>query len=83
MSICELLKPKAVGFTDLGPNHARVVLEPLERGFGNTIGVALSGILLKTLSGYAVDAFQMDGVADIYSVKEDLQESIIEVVMNL
>lgn len=83
MSICELLKPKPLGFTELGPNHARVVLEPLERGFGNTIGVALSGILLKTLSGVAVDAFQIDGVADINSVKEDIKESIVEVVMNL
>ncbi len=83
MSVCELLKPKPVGFTEIGPNSAKIVLEPLERGFGNTLGVALSGILLKTLPGYAVDAFHIDGVVDTNSMKDDIEESIIEVIMNL
>lgn len=83
MSVNELLKPKPVGFTEIGPNRARIVLEPLERGFGNTIGVALSGILLKTLKGNAVDAFKIEGVDNINSVKEDIKEPLFEVVMNL
>ncbi len=83
MSVVELLKPKPVNYTEISPNHARLVLEPLERGFGYTLGVALSGILLKTLSGTAVDAFQMAGVKDVNSLKDDLVESIFEVVMNL
>ena len=83
MSVVELLKPKPVNYTEISPNHARLVLEPLERGFGYTLGVAVSGILLKTLSGTAVDAFQMAGVKDINSSKDDLVESIFEVVMNL
>ena len=83
MSVVELLKPKPVNYTEISPNHARLVLEPLERGFGYTLGVALSGILLKTLSGTAVDAFQMAGVKDVNSSKDDLVESIFEVVMNL
>ncbi|HIV54436.1 MAG TPA: DNA-directed RNA polymerase subunit alpha [Candidatus Anaerobiospirillum stercoravium] len=83
MSVCELLKPKPVGFTELGPNHVRITLEPLERGYGNTLGVALSGILLKTLPGFAFDAFQIDGVEDLTSVKKDMVESLVEVVMNL
>lgn len=83
MSVCELLKPKPVGFTELGPNRVRITLEPLERGYGNTIGVALSGILLKTLPGYAFDAFQIEGVSDINSVKSDVVESMVEIVMNL
>ena len=83
VSVCELLQPKPVGFTELGPNRVRITLEPLERGFGNTIGVALSGILLNTLPGYAIDAFSIDGVEDLTSVKEDLVESLVEVVMNL
>ena len=83
MSVVELLKPKPVDYTEVSPNHARLVLEPLERGFGYTLGVALSGILLKTLSGTAVDAFQMAGVKDVNSSKDDLVESIFEVVMNL
>lgn len=83
MSVVELLKPKPVNYTEISPNHARLVLEPLERGFGYTLGVALSGILLKTLSGTAVDAFQMAGVKDVNSSKDDLVESIFEVVMNI
>ena len=83
MSVVELLKPKPVNYTEISPNHARLVLEPLERGFGYTLGVALSGILLKTLSGTAVDAFQMAGVKDVNSSKDDLVASIFEVVMNL
>jgi DNA-directed RNA polymerase subunit alpha len=83
VSVVELLKPKPVNYTEISPNHARLVLEPLERGFGYTLGVALSGILLKTLSGTAVDAFQMAGVKDVNSSKDDLVESIFEVVMNL
>ena len=83
MSVVELLKPKPVNYTEISPNHARLVLEPLERGFGYTLGVALSGILLKTLSGTAVDAFQMAGVKDINSSKDDLEETLFDVVMNL
>ena len=83
VSVVELLKPKPVDYTEVSPNHARLVLEPLERGFGYTLGVALSGILLKTLSGNAVDAFQMAGVKDINSSKSDLVENLFDVVINL
>ncbi|MGN0894059.1 MAG: DNA-directed RNA polymerase subunit alpha [Succinivibrio sp.] len=83
MSVVELLKPKPVDYNEICPNHARLVLEPLERGFGYTLGGALSGILLKTLSGTAVDAFQIAGVKDINSSKEDIEESLFDVVMNL
>ena len=83
MSVVELLKPKPVNYNEISPNHARLALEPLERGFGYTLGVALSGILLKTLSGTAVDAFQMAGVKDINSSKDDLEETLVDVVMNL
>ena len=83
MSVCELLKPKPVSFTEVAPNCAHIVLEPLERGFGNTIGVSLSGILLKTLPGCAIDAFQIDGVSDENSVKADMVESVFELIMNL
>lgn len=83
VSVVELLKPKPVDYTEVSPNHARLVLEPLERGFGYTLGEALSGILLKTLSGNAIDAFQMAGVKDINSSKSDLVENLFDVVMNL
>lgn len=83
MSVSELLKPKPISFTELGDNHARIVLEPLERGFGNTLGVALSDILLKTLPGYAVDAITIDGIESLNSNKDDIAESLFELVMNV
>ena len=83
MSVCDLLKPKPVDFTELGPNHVRIALEPMERGYGNTLGVALNDVLLKILPGYAFDAIQIDGVDDIHTVKEDMVESVAEVVMNV
>ncbi len=83
MAVNELLKPKPVDYTEVAPNHARVVLEPLERGFGNTLGVALSGVLLKTLRGCAVDAFTLNDVQDQFSVRKDLKETLAEIIMNL
>lgn len=83
MSVCELLKPKPVDFTEVSPSAAHVVLEPLERGFGHTLGTALSGVLLKTMPGTAVDAMHIDGVKSINDVKADIAEPIFEVVMNV
>jgi DNA-directed RNA polymerase subunit alpha len=83
VSVVELLKPKPVDYNEISPNHARLVLEPLERGYGYTLGVVLSGILLKTLSGTAIDAFQIAGVKDVNSKKDDVIESIFEIVMTL
>lgn len=83
MALRELLKPKPVGFTELGQNRARIVLEPLERGFGNTLGVALGDVLLKTIQGCAVDAIRIDGVTSLNERKSDIKETLFEVVMNL
>lgn len=82
MSVCELLKPKPVDFTEISANKAHVVLEPLERGFGHTLGTALSGVLLKTFPGNAIDAIHIDGVKDETDSKSDLAESLFEVIMN-
>lgn len=82
MSVCELLKPKPVDFTEVSQNKAHVVLEPLERGFGHTLGTALSGVLLKTFPGTAVDAVRIDGLKSETDSKSDLQESVFEVIMN-
>lgn len=83
VSVCELLKkPGKATFTEVGKNQARIVLEPLERGFGYTLGGALNSVLLKILSGVAVDAIRIAGVKNLGSVKPDLVESLFEVVMN-
>lgn len=82
-SVADFLKPLQVGIDNVGLNRAKVVLEPLERGFGNTLGQAMRRSLLMSLSGCAITEVTIDGVDNQYSVKNDIQEEILEVVLNL
>ena len=79
----KMLKPKAVGIDELGPNRAKVILEPLERGFGHTIGNALRRVLLSSIPGCAIVEVEIDGVLHEYTAVEGLQEDIIELLLNL
>jgi len=48
-----LLKPRIIEVEPLGPGHAKVVMEPFERGYGHTLGNALRRVLLSSMVGYA------------------------------
>jgi DNA-directed RNA polymerase subunit alpha len=72
-----------VGIENINPRRAKVTLEPLERGFGHTLGNALRRILLSSLPGCAVTEVEIDGVLHEYSSKEGVQEDIIEILLNL
>jgi DNA-directed RNA polymerase subunit alpha len=78
-----MLKPGAVGVEEVNPNRARITLEPLERGFGHTLGNALRRVLLSSIPGCAIVEVEMDGVLHEYTAVEGLQEDIIEVLLNL
>ncbi len=78
-----MLKPGAVGVDEVNPNRARITLEPLERGFGHTLGNALRRVLLSSIPGCAIVEVEMDGVLHEYTAVEGLQEDIIEVLLNL
>ncbi|MDM3870660.1 DNA-directed RNA polymerase subunit alpha [Porticoccus sp. W117] len=82
-SATELLTPRTIDVTELGPTHAKVVLEPLERGFGHTLGNALRRILLSSMPGCAVVEVEIDGVLHEYSSIEGVQEDVIEILLNL
>ncbi len=82
-STLELLKPKLVNIENVSKTYSRLVLEPLEKGFGYTLGNALRRVLLSSISGYAVTEVEIDGVLHEYSVKSGLLEDIIEVLLNL
>ena len=82
-AIDNLLKPKAVGVDEVNPNRARIALEPLERGFGHTLGNALRRVLLSSIPGYAIVEVEIDGVLHESTAVEGLQEDIIEVLLNL
>ena len=79
----ELLKPRVVDVQLADDCHAKVVLEPLERGFGHTLGNALRRILLSSIPGYAVVEAQIDGVLHEYTAIEGVQEDVIDILLNL
>jgi len=82
-SVAEFLKPRLVKVTDQGPRHARVVIEPFERGFGHTLGNALRRVLLSSLPGAAITEVEIDGVLHEYTSIEGVQEDVVDVLLNL
>jgi len=82
-SVTEFLIPRLVDIDAINPTRSKVVLEPLERGFGHTLGNALRRILLSSMPGCAVTEVEIDGVLHEYSAKEGVQEDIIEILLNL
>ncbi|MDT8403779.1 DNA-directed RNA polymerase subunit alpha [Sulfuriflexus sp.] len=82
-SVSEFLKPRVVDVQVKNERHARVVLEPLERGFGHTLGNALRRILLSSMPGCAVTEVEIDGVLHEYTSIEGVQEDIIDILLNL
>ena len=63
--------------------RARMVAEPLERGFGVTLGNALRRVLLSSLQGAAVTAVQIDGVVHEFSSMEGVREDVVDIVLNI
>ena len=82
-SVTEFLRPRLVDIDTVSPTRSKVTLEPLERGFGHTLGNALRRILLSSMPGCAVTEVEIDGVLHEYSSKEGVQEDIIEILLNL
>lgn len=82
-SVTEFLKPHLVDIEQSSPTHAKVTLEPLERGFGHTLGNALRRILLSSMPGCAVTEVDIEGVLHEYSSKEGVQEDVLDILLNL
>ncbi len=82
-AVNEFLTPRHIDVTENSPTHAKVVLEPLERGFGHTLGNALRRILLSSMPGCAIIEAEIDGVEHEYSAIEGVQEDVIEILLNL
>ena len=82
-SVTEFLKPRIVNVESINERHAKVSLEPLERGFGHTLGNALRRILLSSMPGCAVTEAEIEGVLHEYSAIEGVQEDVLEILLNL
>ena len=78
-----LLKPKIIAVEALGDNHAKVVMEPFERGYGHTLGNALRRVLLSSMIGYAPTEVTIAGVVHEYSTIDGVQEDVVNLLLNL
>ncbi len=80
-----LIKPKAmeVEKETLGSNYGRIHVEPLERGFGITIGNSLRRILLSSLQGAAISAVQIKGVLHEFSTIPGVREDVTDIILNI
>ena len=79
----EYLKPRVVDVEVISPLRARVTLEPMERGFGYTLGNALRRVLLSSIPGYAITEVKIDGVVHEYSTIDGVQEDVVDILLNL
>jgi DNA-directed RNA polymerase subunit alpha len=82
-SVSDFLKPRVVEVEQLSGSRARITLEPLERGFGHTLGNALRRILLSSIPGAAIVEAQIEGVVHEYSAIEGVQEDVVDILLNL
>jgi DNA-directed RNA polymerase subunit alpha len=83
ISLSDFLTPQVIQVDEFDSCHSKVVLEPLERGFGHTLGNALRRILLSSMPGAAVEEVEIDGVVHEYSTIEGVREDVIEILLNL
>jgi DNA-directed RNA polymerase subunit alpha len=79
----QFLKPRIVDIKKYSASRTRLVLEPLERGFGHTLGNALRRILLSSMEGTAVVEAQIDGVVHEYSAIDGVQEDVLDILLNM
>jgi len=77
------LKPRIVDVQNISPYHAKVTMEPFERGYGHTLGNALRRVLLSSMPGYAPTEVQIAGVVHEYSTLDGVREDVVDILLNL
>lgn len=78
----EFLRPK-IKMETTGDNSARFVMEPLERGFGYTLGNCIRRVLLSSLPGAAVTAIKVDGIDHEFTTVKGVKEDVTDIILNL
>ncbi len=79
----EIEKPTINKFIDEDGHYGRFVVEPLERGYGTTLGNCLRRILLSSLPGAAVTSIKIDGILHEFSTIPGVKEDVTEIILNL
>src|SRR6266849_10449946 len=83
MQSTALLKPRIIDVQSTSPFHAKVVMEPFERGYGHTLGNALRRVLLSSMPGFAPTEVKINGVLHEYSTIDGVQEDVVDILLNL
>jgi len=79
----DFLIPREIAVETVSPFHAKITLEPLERGFGHTLGNTLRRILLSSMPGAAITEVKIEEVLHEYSAIPGVQEDVVEILLNL
>jgi DNA-directed RNA polymerase subunit alpha len=82
-AVTGLLKPQLVEVVNKSTYHSRIVIEPLERGFGHSLGNALRRVLLSSIPGCAVVSVEIEKAEHEYSVIEGVHEDVIDILLNI
>jgi DNA-directed RNA polymerase subunit alpha len=82
-SASEFLKPRLIDVQPVSSTHARVSMEPFERGYAHTLGNALRRILLSSMPGYAPTEVTIAGVLHEYSALDGVREDVVDILLNL
>ena len=83
VALDEFLKPQIAEVEPINDRSAKITIEPLDRGFGHTLGNALRRVLLSSMPGSAITEIEMDGVLHEYSTIEGVQEDLTDILLNL
>jgi len=83
MQSSTFLKPRIINVQPVAPFHAKVTMEPFERGYGHTLGNALRRVLLSSMPGYAPTEVKITGVLHEYSALDGVREDVVDILLNL
>jgi DNA-directed RNA polymerase subunit alpha len=83
MASSGFLKPRIIDVQNISPFHARLTMEPFERGYGHTLGNALRRTLLSSMPGFAATEVKIAGVLHEYSTIDGVQEDVVDILLNL
>ncbi|MBI4195976.1 MAG: DNA-directed RNA polymerase subunit alpha [Betaproteobacteria bacterium] len=83
MQSSAFLKPRIIDVQNISPYHAKLTMEPFERGYGHTLGNALRRTLLSSMPGYAATEVKISGVLHEYSTIDGVQEDVVDILLNL
>lgn len=77
------LSPRIINVENISPLHAKVTMEPFERGYGHTLGNAIRRVLLSSMPGFAPTEVQISGVVHEYSALDGVEEDVVDILLNL